>query len=80
MELDRQTAAYWQAMEKWEHHHTHAKDIDREGKGYEQKALPHEERFPPCHPSTWVEFTIEEHAADPELETSRSAMSSTHQG
>ncbi|KAF5465365.1 hypothetical protein F2P56_015381 [Juglans regia] len=54
-ELNREVSAYWRKMERQEHHRTHILDIDSSGVGYERRALPHEERYPPLHFTTWLD-------------------------
>lgn len=54
IELTSRLLPCWQEMDKWEHHQTHVMDIDSDEKGCVRRALPHEERFPLCHPYTWI--------------------------
>ncbi|KAF5459681.1 hypothetical protein F2P56_019608 [Juglans regia] len=54
-ELNREVSAYWRKMERQEHHRTHILDIDSSGVGYERRALPHEERYPPLHFTMWLD-------------------------
>lgn len=85
-------------MEHLEHYRSHMMDIDKNEVGYERKALPYEECYPPLHLTTWLDRdsfkvriawdgakssrAVQESVAttDPESETSRSSMSSTHLG